>query len=339
MDNFCWANVKKGGSNFRCKNKAKKFEDINKYCGIHYKTYLKGNIVNFSNCLPCDIINNFSDSLNIKINNTKREIIIKNRRNDYFDSLNEIILIQKYVRKFIVINNIKVRGSAVYNRKLCNNDTDFLSMIPIDEIPIKDFFSFKDKHIWGFNIVSLKEIINNNMNNPYNTLEISEKVKIRFRKLINQIEKDRKIEIKKPVIVDRNIHIQQECIEIFQLMDNLKNYTKCRWFLDLKILQLKELYKQMEDIWNYRLNLSEDQKKKYVTDGKLFIMPVSKFYKINDINKLRTILLGNFKKMVTEGKTDSDKATASQWILSGLTLVNLDARDTLPWLFQSANIY
>ena len=32
-------------------------------------------------------------------------------------------------------------------------------------------------------------------------------------------------------------------------MDNLKQYTQCSWFLDLvNILQLKELYKQLEMI-------------------------------------------------------------------------------------------
>ena len=122
-------------------------------------------------------------------------------------------------------------------------------------------------------------------------------------------------------------------------MDNLKNYTKCKWFMELNIYELKELYKQMEDIWNYRLNLSENEKKNYVSTGKLFILPVFKFLKINNINKLRKILLDNFRKLITEGKTISDRTTASQWILSGLTLVNYDARDSLPWLFQSANIY
>ena len=122
-------------------------------------------------------------------------------------------------------------------------------------------------------------------------------------------------------------------------MDNLKNYTKCKWFLDLNTAYLKELYKQMEDIWNYRLNLSDSDKLRYVKNGKLFEMSVTKYYKINNINRLRKILLYNFRKLVTEGVTESDRSTASQWILSGLTLVSIDARNTFPWLFQSANIY
>ena len=95
----------------------------------------------------------------------------------------------------------------------------------------------------------------------------------------------------------------------------------------------------MEDLWNYRLNLTNSQKLNYTSDGKLFILNVHKFNKINSKCKMSNIILDEFNRLVTEGKTESDRSTACQWILSGLTLVNQDARNSLPWLFQSANIY
>ena len=177
------------------------------------------------------------------------------------------------------------------------------------------------------------------MSNPYSTLPIPNNVKTNFNNLLSKIQKHRKVEIIKEKKIDKNIKLQQRCIDIFQKMDNLKNYTKCEWFLSLNIAQLKELYKQMEDLWNYRLNLSFNQKLKYVNDGKLFTISVHKFNKINSKYKASEILLNSFNRLVSEGQTESDKATACQWILSGLTLVNLDARNSLPWLFQSANVY
>ena len=51
---------------------------------------------------------------------------------------------------------------------------------------------------------------------------------------------------------------------------------------------------------------------------------------------LAYILLNEFKRLLTEGKTIGDRTTASHWILSGITLVNRDARNALPWLYQSA---
>ena len=93
----------------------------------------------------------------------------------------------------------------------------------------------------------------------------------------------------------------------------------------------------MEDIWNYRLQLSSEDKLKYTKDGKLFTIEIHKINKITDKYKLSSIILDEFEKLICDGKSDSDKATACQWILSGLTLVHQDARDTLPWLYQSAS--
>jgi hypothetical protein len=152
------------------------------------------------------------------------------------------------------------------------------------------------------------------------------------------IEKNLKktIKLTKPVILDTNLQIQQKCISIFQEMDKLKNYTKCKWLLELNLDSLKKLYKEMEDLWNYRLNLSNEEKKKYVSDGKLFTIEIYKIKKIKNKAKLSNIILNEFEKLVMGGQSFSDKSTACQWILSGLTLVHNDARETLPWLYQSA---
>ncbi len=93
----------------------------------------------------------------------------------------------------------------------------------------------------------------------------------------------------------------------------------------------------MEDLWNYRLQLSNNDKMKYTKDGKLFTIDIHKIAKMNDKYKLANIILDEFEKLICDGKTESDRATACQWILSGLTLVHQDARDTLPWLYQSAH--
>ena len=79
-------------------------------------------------------------------------------------------------------------------------------------------------------------------------------------------------------------------------MDDLKQYTQCSWFLDLNILQLKELYKQLEDLWNYRINMTINEKKRYVKNGILFADKVQVINKVNSKIKLGNILLDNFEK-------------------------------------------
>ena len=63
------------------------------------------------------------------------------------------------------------------------------------------------------------------------------------------------------------------------------------------------------------------------------------FKTLNDsLNKLSNIILDECERLITEGKTVSDKTTGALWVLSALTIVSKKARDALPWLFQAANI-
>jgi len=325
--NKCWARLKTNiHKQCSCKSKYN-----SNFCGRHInKANIKTIYDLVENCKPI-----------------KKKLIIKKKikstftRLDYYIDIHRIIKLQAFLRKCLVKINIKNRGVTIYCRHICNNTTDCLSFDKIEDIAFNEFFSYKDKNnlFWGFKTNTFKEFINRNMSNPYSTLQIPLHIKEKFNTILVKIEKYKKVEIPKEKIVNKNIKLQQKCIDIFQKMDTLKNYTKCEWFLSLNLNQIKELYKQMEDLWNYRLHLNLTQKKKYTLDGKLFSLNVHKFNKLTSRYIAANIILDEFNRLLSEGKTDSDKTTACQWILSGLTLVNLDARNSLPWLFQSANVY
>ena len=121
------------------------------------------------------------------------------------------------------------------------NSTDFFTLENIADIPNNEFFSYEsDNNIWGFNILSIYNLFvksENNVLNPY-TREIMNysilyklKKLIRFNKLLN-----------KPIniILNNNTEvfstkkkIEMKCLELFQYMDELGNYTDCKWFTSL----------------------------------------------------------------------------------------------------------
>lgn len=260
------------------------------------------------------------------------------------DDVNHIIKIQSHIRRKIVNISIRDRGIAVFCRHLITNNTDFAEFSDIKnskEISNNDFISYIDdkKRHWGFHIASFKELLKITNTNPYSTNKIPEDVISKFKKLLEKIEKTKSIEIHKEKITDPKIIIQQKCIKVFQIIDSLGQYTQCKWFLDLNIAQLKELYKQVEDIWNYRAELKNEDKLKYVKDGKLFVKKINEINAIKSKNQLIHLLLDDFYKLVTEGETKSDCQTGALWILSALTIVSFDARASMSWLFQSANVY
>ena len=232
----------------------------------------------------------------------------------------------------------------MFCRHLITNSTDFAEFSNIrdsKEISNYDFTSYVDdkgRH-WGFHIASFKELLKNTNTNPYSSTEIPEKVITNFKEFLHKIEKTKTIEIKRVKITDPKIIIQQKCVKVFQRIDDLGQYTQCSWFLNLGLASLKELYKQVEDIWNYRAELKPEDKLKFVKDGEIFKKKVHEINAIKSRNQLRHILLDDFYRLVTEGNSKSDCQTGALWVLSAMTIVSYDARSAMSWLFQSANVY
>jgi hypothetical protein len=88
-----------------------------------------------------------------------------------------IIQIQKIFRGYMSRCVKLLSGPALYNRKLCINDTDFVTMENIRLIDWFDFFSYQDNDgiVYGFSLLSfLRYVSKNNRNvcNPYTRLPI-----------------------------------------------------------------------------------------------------------------------------------------------------------------------
>ena len=277
----------------------------------------------------------------------KRHYTIKKTLTTIFDSrtlhrkstpkkdLTLLILIQKMYRGHYIRRYIKEKNICCFARHLCNNITDCMEFVDIPEISNKNFIGYKggDNLYWGFHVTTLNNVINHTSVNPYNLKEFPENFLKNFKNIYE--------ESKTPTILtlSPHTHLQQKCVEIFQIIDNLDNYTKCNWFLDLNISKLKYLYKYFEDMWMYRLGLSLEDKKKYInetTGGNPFIIKDVEVFKWTNYYKIANLILDIFKRFVTEGQTRSDNNTASKWILSSLTLVHQDASLACPWLFQAA---
>ena len=90
---------------------------------------------------------------------TGNKSILFERLCTLFSRINASIKIQSLIRMHFSIIFVNKRGPGLLNRKLCNNQTDFITLEPLDEIPFEQFFSFKDNNnfIYGFNMISLMQ--------------------------------------------------------------------------------------------------------------------------------------------------------------------------------------
>jgi hypothetical protein len=140
-----------------------------------YNDYVTTNILMDSYTLP--ILKQVCKTYKLCISGRKQEVI--SRITSHFNKIRNTIVLQKYTRRYIV--NI-----VMYNYKknkllkdLCVNDTDFSTLDPLSEVAPDHLYCYTDtdKFTYGFNIISLIELLRNNhkISNPYNRMSITRK--------------------------------------------------------------------------------------------------------------------------------------------------------------------
>ena len=172
----------------------------------------------------------------------KEELML--RLYNYFEKSIQPIKIQRVFRGYLQRKLIKLRGPAFNNRSLCTNEMDFYTMDDMDEIPMNQFYSYKDNDgfLYGFNILSIHNLImkdGEHPKNPYNRGEFSNKIKEdvkQFIKISRILKIPIEIEIKQEIIDPRK-RMELKILELFQLMNSYGNYSNSEWFTNLSRME------------------------------------------------------------------------------------------------------
>jgi hypothetical protein len=316
---------------------------------LKYRTFLKNNSIK-----PLkykEFINKKKITIQIlKKSLTYYKLSIKGKKQELMDRLSEyfnkwelylknediVIKIQKYYKKYLLNKKNKLRGEGFLNKNKIINKEDFFTLEPIEELEELYFISFtdKDNFIYAFDIRSFKKLVDKKMTNPYNRNPIPEYAKKNLEILIKNINITDKKEI---INLSQKQRMNMRIIYIFQLMDELNLYAgglNINWFMDLTIIQLKNYYKHLEDIWNYRSQISQNIKYNIIGNNILFNMSVYNFYKINNINKCRIIILDEMEKLLINGSDIPNKCLGGLYILTALCNVSHECANSMPWLLM-----
>jgi hypothetical protein len=281
----------------------------------------------------------------LKISGNKPQLV--SRIYSFLFLSNFAIKIQKYIRGIIVRKYLNSHGPAFKKRDLCTNTTDFLSMEPLDEISHEQFFSFMDSDgfIYGFDLQSVYNYVYKNngaIKNPYTRNPLSSEIVERFRTLI-RLSRVLKIniltDIEKVEVSDKKT-IELRIVTLFQTIDNLGNYSNPKWFMDLNITQLIKMFRELLDIWAYRAPLSLATKCAICPPhGNPFpsASNMNSLYTNTNIDNVRKIILETLEKFVNSGIDRDNQCLGAYYVLASLTLVNVEAATSMPWLFQAVN--
>lgn len=278
----------------------------------------------------------------------KKDILIERLTNFYkniyrYEKYVEYITkIQSVFKGYLVRNNMKLKGPGFLNKKLCNNEEDFYTFENKNEIDNKYFFSYRDNDgfIYFYDVRSLNKLLQSSKVNPYNMKKIPEDAINILNKRIKYME-NKKIDIyhEKPKLNPEQEY-NNKVLTIFQKIDLLNAFaggTQVEWFHNLSFSQLKHLYKVLEDIWNYRSEINEKQKRDIVPLNNVFKYSMSKImnldYKFK--RKLQNVILDEIDMLISSSPSKIHRSTGCYYVLIALVEVSPDCANQMPWLIQA----
>ena len=278
-----------------------------------------------------------------KVSGSKKEL--EERIYNYLRNSFYIIKLQKYIRGYFQRKYNYLLGPGFLNRNICKNDTDFFTLEEMTEIPYNQFISYVDEenNTWGFNILSLYNLFlksEKDVLNPYTRNKISVNILTNINNVI-KLSKCLKI------VCDTKLHdisndftnkkkIEMRSLELFQKIDELGNYTNMKWFLDLNRQQIVRLIREMADIWFYRAQITDQTRRNICPPMGILFRNINLNY-ISNLSYLQVqkLALNIMEQLVNNGITRDFKVMGSYYVLSALTLVDSEAAESLPWLYQS----
>jgi len=309
------------------------------------KDILLDNLISYLESLKLKELLKFKNDNHLPLLNNIKKCDLLTKLIDYsklYYSINtnidKLVKIQSKIRCFIIRNRYQYQGECILKRSLSVNEEDFYTCDNIKTIPMYYFFSYKDidNFYYSYDIRSFQKLLDFNMSNPYNRCPISDTIKHQYYNRLKYLNRNN---IK---ILEDNIEtsmtkkqiFRDKVLTVFQKMNQLGHYTDINWFFNLSLQQLKKWYKEAEDIFNYRANLTIEQKRKIIPDNKAFFKPVINVFHNHDKHNVREIVLNEIDRFISLGDTKEDRYTGSLYVLTAFTIVSPEVAECIPWLVQ-----
>jgi len=325
----CLCQFIKSGENEKCKFKSK----YGDYCFKHRREFLLQDdkiISSRFTGLSKDYLKN--DLIKYHRNTMRRTSLIGSKEKLFNEISIHIISLSGYhidskINDIIRIQSL-VRGKLIRNSLMnskCNNDEDFYTYDLLKDVPRKYFYAYVDKSNirWGFDIRSLDKLIQMNYPNPYTTEFIPENIITDIKNIVQKLKNNSDYEdLTDTIERDRKETIKQNVVDLFSFIEQSGYTCHIEWFTSLSVRRLKELYKQLEDIWNYRSQLSEEMKHNICPpNADIFKTPMIEVMNYNVKEDLQELILHEVKKF-TQANTDSDRKLGFMYFLIALGYVS-----------------
>ena len=279
----------------------------------HKKDYLLVDILIF--CMKNKI------NIDSENKNEKKEFYFEKMKNyincyqKYNEDLSTIIKLQKKIK--ITLNQNKYKN--------CNNEEDFYSFDKLSEMDPKYLYCYKDHNNikWGFDIRSLIKLLSINKINPYTTEEIPENIIKDLLLKIEILKQDKDFENIIDLNEEKKKSLKQKTVDLFSDIEMNGYSCQIDWFLKLNLRKCKELFKQLEDLWNYRLRDSIHIKRTLSPpDGRLFTTPIIDVIRYETKEDIQDLIINDIYKFKNIPNL-SDRKLGYMYFIISLSTVSL----------------
>lgn len=236
------------------------------------------------------------------------------------------------------------QGPARFAREISNNTTEIVSGDEISTMKADYLFSFRDvdTHVYSFDIRSLHSLFHHARIeatiplNPYTRSELPTSVIDRCNKYVVWCEKY-KIPVTWTPLTPPTPEQQgrMRVVELFHQINALNYYSSPEWFFSMEEEDHIHFYQELYDIWTFRAFLTPVQKNTIVPDyqRKLFQRPTLRG--IESIDAMQKINRSTIRHMIQSAHNVQDRVLGAMYVISAFTIVNEEARDAYPWLYES----
>jgi hypothetical protein len=270
------------------------------------------------------------------------------RRRELVANGPQISKIQKWYRFWRTFRLPLRHGPGFWDRTVNVNDTDFFSTDKLSDIPNVYFFSFRDtdNHCYGFDTRSIHSILYRARNageeplNPYTRATIPSAVKTKVAILVKWLTKrgySTEWAPLEPPTPEQQWRMK--VVDLFTKIDELNYYSSPDWFITLSRDGQRTFYRELHAIWSHRAGLSLQQKNTIVPQfmSRLFRHAP---WALGDqsLESLQKINMNVIRQLITTAEDRNDRILGAMYVVSTLTLVNEQARNAYPWLYESVAV-
>jgi len=129
-----------------------------------------------------------------------------------------------------------------------------------------------------------------------------------------------------------------KCLELFQIINELGNYSDYSWFMNLSRVALIRFVREIIDIWEYRAELTYNAKCQICSpNGNPFRYCDIRYLHTYNFIQLQKNALTIINQLISKGASQEHCNLGASYVLCALTLVNEQAAEALPWLYQSVS--